>query len=716
MSAILKKIKASKPILGLMAGVLGACFAVLLFMLGWLEQWEQKTWDWRVQMMAKPSESTPKVKLIMLDQNSLDWAREENGLSWPWPREVYGEIISFCQRAQVRSLAFDVLFTEPSKYGVADDRAFAARIKSFNNFSGVMFLSRTAGSEVTWPSYATSPKWGIDGLELWMKQTRYRPFERASFPVKEISEAASALANVNMTPDGDSVYRRAALFEIFDGRVVPSLALASYLLTQPDMKISIQEGRLKLGEREIHIDASGRAIINFRGPSGTHKAYNAASVIQSELRLKSGEKPTIENLNDFKDAHVFFGFSAPGLFDLRPTPVSGVYPGVEINATMLDNLLSDDFIRPVSSALAIIITILLSVITGIATSRASGILKSAVIYLFFICVPPLLCLIAYSTELWLPLVVQETAVIITLFSSGLIYYTTEGRQKIFIKNAFKHYLSQEVIEQIIAHPERLKLGGERRILSIFFSDLEGFTAISENLEPEALTRLLNYYLSAMTDIILSEGGTVDKYEGDAIIAFWNAPLEYPDHATRCVRAALRCQAKLITMQADFQRQLGRTLNMRIGINTGTAVVGNMGSQSRFDYTMIGDAVNLAARLEGVNKQFGTYTLISQATREQLSEELSVREIARVGVVGRREPVVIYEPLLPDWTQGRRKEIVERFSAALKIFYSGDFSSAKTLFSEISAEDPPARAYLKKCEELLTNPPEKWDGVWAITVK
>ena len=204
----------------------------------------------------------------------------------------------------------------------------------------------------------------------------------------------------------------------------------------------------------------------------------------------------------------------------------------------------------------------------------------------------------------------------------MIYYTTEGRQKLFIKNAFKQYLSPAVIEELIQHPERLKLGGERRVLSIFFSDLEGFTGISEGLEPEELTALLNEYLSAMTDIIQEEGGTVDKYEGDAIIAFWNAPLLQPDHAERCVRAALRCQEKLAEMRPAFRERIGKDLRMRIGINSGPAVVGNMGSHTRFDYTMLGDAVNLAARLEGINKQFGTYTILSQATLDLLCRDRS----------------------------------------------------------------------------------------------
>lgn len=711
-----EKIVKSKLMQGLLAGILGSAVALIFFLPGFLDRWEVKTWDWRVNMLAKPSSQTGKIRLIMLDQNSLDWGKNENGLSWPWPREVYGTLIQFCKRAGARSLAFDVLFTEPSKYGVADDQSFASEILGFKPFVGSVFLSRTEGSEKSWPSFAAEPKLNVQGIDSWLTDTaNHIVFERASFPVAEISSAAGVLANVHMNPDPDSVYRRVALFEVFDGKILPSLALASYMSAKSDIPLRIYPGRVVLGSNVIPVDKAGKVILNFRGTSGTHKAYSAASVIQSELRLQNGEAPSVKP-DDFKDAYVFFGFTAPGLFDLRPTPVSGVYPGVEISTTMLDNLLANDFIRPVPIALVIVLTLIVAILAGIATSSVSGISRSILIYGFFICLPVIICLIAYRLGFWLPLVVQETGVVVTLFSAGLIYYTTEGRQKAFIKSAFKQYLSPAVIDQIIVHPERLKLGGERRELSIFFSDIEGFTSISEGLDPEALTNLLNVYLTAMTDIIQEEGGTVDKYEGDAIIAFWNAPLEQPDHAVRCVRAVLRCQTKLAEMRPSLKKSLGKDLKMRIGVNTGQAVVGNMGSHSRFDYTMIGDAVNLAARLEGINKQFGTYVLISEATMKKINGAFPARKISRVAVVGRREPVVVYEPMMPEDLNEQKQQIMKKFAEGLKLFYAGDFQQAQKIFSSLAGEDAVARSYVAKCGELIENQPKDWQGVWIITTK
>jgi adenylate cyclase len=716
----ISKILSKKIISGLIAGVIGATMALILYIPGYLDIWELKTWDWRVSLLAKPAPTTNKIRLILLDQQSLYWGEKDNALSWPWPREVYNPIIQFCQQGGAKALAFDVVYTEPSSYGVDDDKAFSSAIKDFGNFVGAVSLSRSSGSgEKTWPAYAPAPAFKIQGLDEWLLKMEGSDliYSSASFPVQEIASAAGILGDVQSVPDGDNVYRRAALFHVFDGKVIPSLGLAPYLVAHPGTVIKIESGNLFIDDKKIPIDKQGKSILNFRRLSDTSTSYSAisaAAVIRSELSVQNGEKPSIDPAY-FKDAYVFFGYSASGLYDLRPTPLSGILPGVVIYATMLDNILAGDFFSSVSKTSVIIITLVIAILAGLATSSVSRIARSSVVYLFFIIIPIALALLAYRQNIWFPVVVPETGVVLTLFSALIIYYATEGRQKMFIKNAFKQYLSHAVIEQLIQHPENLKLGGERRMLSIFFSDLEGFTTISEGLEPEALTALLNEYLTAMTDIIQEEGGTIDKYEGDAIIALWNAPVLQPDHAQRCVRSALRCQTKLAEMRPLLKERLGKDLKMRIGMNSGPAVVGNMGSHAHFDYTMIGDAVNLASRLEGINKQFGTYTIISQSTMEQMDDLYPVRELARVAVVGRKEPVVVYEPMMKDEFERRKKDFAV-FAQGLDLFYKGDFSAAVKIFEGIETTDPAAGHYIRKCGDMIENPPSEWNGVWVITSK
>jgi adenylate cyclase len=269
-----------------------------------------------------------------------------------------------------------------------------------------------------------------------------------------------------------------------------------------------------------------------------------------------------------------------------------------------------------------------------------------------------------------------------------------------------------VIEELVQRPDRLKLGGELRELSILFSDVQGFTGISEKLNPEQLTELLNDYLTAMTDVIYAQGGTVDKYEGDAIIAFWNAPLGQPDHALRAVTAALQCQAALAALRPQLAARAGTALQARIGINTGPVVVGNMGSRQRFNYTFLGDAGNLASRLEGINKQFGTGILISDQTRRQLGDGVPVREIARVRVVGRREPVTVFEPL----AAAAPAEVANAYAAGRAAYEAGRLADALAAFAGIADRDPPAAAFAERCRALLAHPPPAWDGVWAMTEK
>jgi len=706
-----------KLIQGLLVGAAGVTVALLLWVLGWLDTWEAKTWDWRASLLANPGPATDSINIILLDQNSLDWGKKESGWVWPWPREVYGALINYCRRSGAKAFAFDVLLTEPSSYGVEDDAVFGKAVSEFGNLAGTVFLGRSTGSETKWPVDFSQPSLRIGELDKWLISTHPEEivFPRATIPIPELGHNAAVLCNVHLDPDPDGIYRRSRLFSVFDGKSFPFLGLGAYLAVHPETPVRIETGRLVVGEKAIPIDDAGTTVLRFRGPSGTHRTYSAAEVLQSEFRFLEGEEPTTLDKNVFRDKYVFFGFSAPGLFDLRSSPVDGVYPGVEIHATMLDNLLSDDFMATTPAWITITLLVVMSLACAVSASFFSSPRASVSIGAFFIASPVVLALASYSKGLWLPLAVQEAAAVMVIALAQVVNYATEGRQKRFIKNAFKQYLSPSVIEQLIQSPERLKLGGERRILSIFFSDLQGFTSISERLDPEALASFLNDYLSAMTDIIHDEGGTVDKYEGDAIIAFWNAPLEVPKHAVKAVRAALRCQEELSEMRPAFKERIGGDLHMRIGINTGPAVVGNLGSRTRFDYTMLGDAVNLAARLEGTNKAFGTYILISQATRDEGGDAFAVRELGRVAVVGRREPLAVYEPMSHEAYQARQAHL-EVFAKGLDVFYQGRFAEALDIFSPCRDLDPPSAAYEKKCRTLLESPPGSWDGVWVMETK
>jgi adenylate cyclase len=293
-------------------------------------------------------------------------------------------------------------------------------------------------------------------------------------------------------------------------------------------------------------------------------------------------------------------------------------------------------------------------------------------------------------------------------------YATEGRQKRFIKSAFQQYLSGDVIEQMLADPKRLQLGGEKRELTMFFSDLKGFSTISESLEPAELTSLMNDVLSDVCEVIFEEGGTVDKFIGDAVVAFWNAPVPQADHAARAVRAAIRCQRRLAEKSDAYRaRAKGIPIHMRIGLNTGDVVVGNMGSRQRFNYTMLGDAANLASRLEGANKAFGTTIMVGETTWKQLGGSVPGREIAAVRVVGRATPVRVFEPLgLPGETVPAK---FEHYAKALDLVRQKQWGLAADHFQDIP-NDPLAAKYAERCMALRDGQLADWDGVWNLTEK
>ncbi len=702
---------------GGLIGLAATTAGLALWSTGWLERLEYATWSWRVAAFAARTQPNPAIKVILLDQASLDWGNEENGWAWPWPRTVYGAVLDFCRRGGAKAVAFDVLFTEPSSYEEADDLALAEAIRRTPAFVGALALEAKSGGETHWPAGVQSTLPFV-GLEPWLTPDRARQvtLPRASFPISEVATNAAWLGNVSDQPDADGQFRRASLFRVFEGRAIPGLGLAAFLAGERRLgsnpPVTLSEGWLRIGNRKVPLDDRGSAILEFHGKSGMHEAYSASAVIQSELRLQANEKPVLQP-EVFKDAYVFFGFSAPGLLDLRPTPLSRVSPGLEIHATSLDDLLAGGFLRDASAPVVWLVTLALGFASGalIALSRKTR--QSLLAVAFFLPLPIAIAFVAYPLGWWWPLVGPETAVASALAGGIILNYATEGRQKAFLKRAFKHYLGGEVIDQIVSDPARLRLGGEKRELTLFFSDIEKFSSFSEKLDPETLTGLLNAYLTDMTDIILEEGGYLDKYIGDAIVAFWNAPAAQPDHAIRAVRAVLRCQRTLAERRAQYQSKTGVSIKARIGMNTGQVTVGNMGSRDRFNYTVLGDAANLASRLEGANKTFGTYNLISETTWAQCQDRFIGRELGRIRVVGRQQPVRVYEvlglagePLPP---------CVQPFEQGLKLCLQARWQEALECF-ETQPDDPPSTAYAALCIQKLAPGAQPWDGVWNLTEK
>ena len=689
----------------------GIFFAIALWLSGVLNGIEAKTFDLRVNLNDDPAKLSDSIIIISLDQVSLDWVEENMGITWPWPRQLYGAIINNCIRRGAKAVGFDVIFSEYTSLDYNYELYLQEAIRNAEHFAlGSVFPTKDEHAQYKeWPKEIPRPVFGFKVAEN--AQDLIPEYPRAIFPIIELGQVSKVLSNVQHQPDKDGIYRRIHPVVMFDNEPLPSLGIGMFFAANPDAEMQIFKDRIIVDDKSIPIDRNGLAILNYRGPAKTFQYLNAYKFIRPEWMLENEEITEDDIERDLEGKYMLFGFTAPGLFDTKISP-TGVFPGPEINATVLDNLLQDDFIHPFASHWIYISIIGFTLVSTLFVTFLTSFKTQILSAVSFFTLPSIVSIAMYRMGHDFTVVPVQIGVMVgTAISIAKAYFGVIGQEK-FIRHSFKHYLSPVVIDQLIHNPDRLKLGGERKELSLFFSDLEGFTKISEGLEPEDLTQLLNEYLTAMTDIIMEEEGTVDKFEGDAIIAFWNAPLDIENHAEKAVRTALRCQEKLEELRPYFLEQYGKYMFMRIGINTGFAIAGNMGSSSRFDYTVLGDAVNLAARLEGANKYYGTYTMISSSTLEQLGDDFHYRELGRIKVVGRHEPVTVYEPL----SYKKEGKSDPNFERGLNHFYDGEFSEALVAFNRMENKDPAARAYCTKCKELIGKEMKDWKGVWELDSK
>ncbi|MEQ8215533.1 MAG: CHASE2 domain-containing protein, partial [Smithellaceae bacterium] len=382
--------------------------SLLLWATGWFNGLELKTWDWRAGRFAQPGENTSHICLILVDQPSIDWAAEENGWPWPWPRTAYGAIVDFLNRSGAKALGIDILFTEQSSYGVSDDKVFQEACRSFGKVAAACGLGFESGIRA-WPEGLSQPFFADKtSIQPSVQKKLSRPL--ATFPHRDLASGFRVFGNVDQNPDADGIYRRMAPLRFFDNKPLPILGLAAYFAAEEKVNIVFSERLVNVGGLAIPLDRSGQALLRFRGPSGTHKAYSAAAVIRSEIQMRNGEKPQLDPAL-FQSKYVLLGFSAKGLFDTKPVPVGSAYPGAELNATFLDNFLSGDFMRRTPFAVNIAFIILLCCCCVFVLTFYRSVWISVIFSLFFAAAAPAAAVLAYLSGYWLPLVIPEFAVI-----------------------------------------------------------------------------------------------------------------------------------------------------------------------------------------------------------------------------------------------------------------------------------------------------------------
>ncbi len=506
-------------------------------------------------------ESAPEIILVLIDQSSLAWVEENLGLGWPWPRELYGVMAQYLRNAAVQ--AWDILLTEVSQYGVEDD----TRCTTMMQEAGNVILARLPGRR---------PVIGLPNEQL---------------------------AHVNAAIDLDGVVRRYPAWIDFGNERLPSLGLRSVAALVGESNAA----------RIAEAGPGGKVLLRFR-PSASFIRYSAAQILAAAL-TGGPSSPDLPAQERFRGAAVLVGISAPGMPDRQAVPVDAAMPGVEIHATYIENALRDGFVRELPVGYSIAVAVLMAA----AAASLPLVGRKASKHWF---VPVLLgvwgtvqllghVLFRYGT--WLGTIAGLIPAMTTLVASLVLAYRYEGRQRAYLRKAFAQYLAPEVIAELLDNPSRLNLGGDRRNISVLFSDMAGFTQVSERLEPDKLAAFMNHYLGILSEEIMAAGGTLDKYIGDAVVAFWNAPLQIQNHAERAVSAAIRIQERLSEATKSLYKEFGFAPRTRIGIATGEAIVGNLGSSQRFAYTAVGDAVNIASRLEAACKLLDAPILVDRPT-------------------------------------------------------------------------------------------------------
>lgn len=704
-----------------------------------------KVLDWR-QVHRGPIEVPGDVLIAGIDEKSL----AEIG-RWPWPRSRIAALVDAITRAGASTIGFDVIFDKPDptvdlgelrdafvgairdvlaapKTRRAEDAVVAlerldndGRLADAFRASGRVVLAHffeTQGTvAVSETDTARLPELSArarDGVDVDVVAQRVA---KLHLVLPRLAATAAGTGYINFFPDGDGMYRRAPLVLQVNGRLTPALAieLVRHHLGNPFAFVALgKEGvaAVRVGSLSPPVDARGETWLDYLGPMKSYPQLSAADLLAGRVAAGS-----------LAGKIVIVGFTATG-FDEIPTPFEDRAPGVQAQATVVDNLLHDRSLRrpPWTPRAEAGVVVLIGLVLGVGLERLRGLLGIGAAFAlggaYFWSTQQLFV----SRGLILSAVYPLGAVLFCTLGIMVFHAVAEEREKRTIRHAFGHYLNPEVTELLAEDPSRLKLGGERREVTIFFSDIRGFTGISEGLEPEALAELLNEYLGAMTDVIFQHEGLLDKFIGDAVMAFWGAPVAAPDHAARCCRAALDMRRALHTLHDRWRAQGLPLLEIGIGIHSGEAVVGNFGSSQRFNYTVMGDAVNLASRLEGLNKAYSTRILISESTRRAIGGEFVCREIDWVRVKGRSKPVAIHELLgrRADDADGRLVALASGFAAALATYRARAWDDALATLATLAERHPDDQAiatFVERCTiQRAEAPGEAWDGVFVAHTK
>ncbi len=719
--------------------VLIACLALRVADPAPVELTRLKIFDLYQLASPRVPDKQPAV-IVDIDETSL----ERHG-QWPWPRTLIAKLIEQIAARGAVVVGFDIVFAEPdrtSPHLIADalpdlSEAVRAEIRNARNHDAVLAETLRAtrvvlGQSAYNPDKGKERKGGAPKASFATMGADPRPF-LIPYPdllpnIPELENAAAGRGMFTVLPDPDGVIRRVPMALLAKGEIVPALGADMLRVATGQTTFLLKSGpngveSLVIAGVQIPTDPTGQLWLHF-SPHRDDRFVSADDV------LRGAVKP-----EQLAGRLVLIGTSASGLLDLRATPLDPAMPGVEVHAQVLESILGRSWLKRPDYAVGA--EVVLALVVGLAIIVLVPILGALRVFVLGTCLAALVAggsWYFFTAERLLLDAAYPLSSSFAVFATMLsVNYFREEAQRQQIRGAFGQYLSPALVEQLAEDPERLVLGGETRQMTILFSDVRGFTSISESYksDPQGLTTLMNRFLTPLSNAIMEHGGTIDKYMGDAVMAFWNAPLDDPDHAVNACAAALDMLQRLEAVNAEREREAAEAgqpfipLDVGIGINTGECVVGNMGSDVRFDYSVLGDSVNLASRLEGQSKTYGVRTIIGQSTARLVGEAMATMELDAIRVKGKNEPETIYTILGPG--QGAQSQTHESAQQAVAAFLAAyraqDWAGAEKAIGVARKLDSGldlaglCDLYAERVREFRGNPPPRgWDGVYTATSK
>ena len=634
-----------------------------------LEAFEAKTYDLRFKDLRGPIQPNPDIAIIAFDDKSI----AELG-RYPWSRDRYAQLIDKLSAAKARVVLFDAFF--PERENAKNDRLFAAAVKRAGNVVLAAALHFDKEGRVT-------------------SITRSLP---------EIERGLAGVGLINMFPDDDGVVRRIPLLLEKDGKQMPSLGLLGAILALGESGFVSGDFDIELGERRIPVDGENKMWVNYVGGPGVYPRYSFTDVMNGRIPAEK-----------LKGKILFVGATALGIYDMRVTPFDGNTPGVELHATVADNIISGRYIRQsgIEALIDMAFIIAMGVVAFILTIRLhqSRAIPATVVllvgYLWF-------TTYMFNVGHWINMIYPTMSVIVAVLVGGGFRYLVLERSAREMRSMFSSYLSPKLVARLEKDPEAARIGGDTKEVTVLFTDIKGFTSFSEAHPPQEVVSRLNQYLGAMVQVIEQHDGTIDKFIGDGIMAYWGAPLSQPDHARLAIDCIKAINERMKSLRAQWQAEGLEAFTIRGGIQSGEVVAGNVGlAGKKMEYTVIGDTVNQAARLEGTAKYYGVTYLAGEDTYQRTRETCRYRELDKIRVVGKQFPVTIYEPL--EGLSLLDVAAAGQFGVALALYRTRDWGKARDAFQkvlDVAPDDKPSKIYMERCEYFAQNPPAAdWDGVF-----